>query len=116
MKQQTHLITLQRQAGLLARNLTALQLLCHSTTYAHRLDVLVAELHTIASRIDALEAISATTQLNDPLEQTNRYSISLLALLDSCPNTLTPAELAPMLSPVIRLLTAAEHLSAEVVA
>lgn len=26
MKQQAHLITLQRQAGLLARNLTALQL------------------------------------------------------------------------------------------
>ncbi|MFQ1906202.1 hypothetical protein [Aeromonas veronii] len=116
MKQQAHLITLQRQAGLLARNLTALQLLCHSTTYAHRLDVLVAELHTIASRIDALEAISATTQLNDPLEQTNRYSTALLVLLESCPNTMTPAELASMLSPVIRLLTAAEHLSAEVIA
>ncbi|MFB2856104.1 hypothetical protein [Aeromonas allosaccharophila] len=116
MKQQAHLITLQRKAGLLARNLTALQLLCHSTTYAHRLDVLVAELHTIASRIDALEAISATTQLNDPLEQTNRYSTALLVLLESCPNTMTPAELASMLSPVIRLLTAAEHLSAEVIA
>lgn len=116
MKQQAHLITLQRQAGLLARNLTALQLLCHSITYAHRLDVLVTELHTLASRIDALEAISATTRLNDPLEQINRYSTSLLVLLDSCPNTLTPADLAPMLSPVIRLLTAAEHLSAEVVA
>lgn len=116
MKQQAHLITLQRQAGLLARNLTALQLLCHSTTYAHRLDVLVAELHTIASRIDVLEAISATTQLNDPLEQTNRYSTALLVLLESCPNTMTPAELASMLSPVIRLLTAAEHLSAEVIA
>ncbi|MGL6383286.1 hypothetical protein ACSZMU_14025 [Aeromonas caviae] len=116
MKQQANLITLQRQAGLLARNLTALQLLCHSTTYAHRLDILVTELHTLASRIDALEAISATTLLNDPLEQTNRYSTALLVLLDSCPNTLTPAELAPMLSPVIRLLTEAEHLSAEVVA
>ncbi|TNI40855.1 hypothetical protein [Aeromonas veronii] len=116
MKQQAHLITLQRQAGLLARNLTALQLLCHSTTYAYRLDVLVAELHTIASRIDALEAISATTQLNDPLEQTNRYSTALLVLLESCPNTMTPAELAPMLSPVIRLLTQAEHQNAEVVA
>ncbi|MGY4107298.1 MULTISPECIES: hypothetical protein [Aeromonas] len=116
MKQQAHLITLQRQAGLLARNLTALQLLCHSTTYAHRLDVLVTELHTISSRIDALEAISATTHLNDLLEQTNRYSTALLVLLESCPNTMTPAELAPMLSPVIRLLTKAEHQNAEVVA
>lgn len=109
MKQQTHLITLQRQAGLLARNLTALQLLCHSTTYAHRLDVLVAELHTLASRIDALEAMSATTPFNDQVERVNRYATALMALLASAPRTLTCAELAPLLSPVIRLLTEVER-------
>lgn len=110
MSQQPILLTLRNRARLLARQLSALQLLCHSTTYAHRLSELVAvNLRPNAQRLDELEVLSAGTSLNSPLEQANRYITALLSLLASMPTALTAAELAPMLSPAIRLLTEAEH-------
>ncbi|WP_310598004.1 hypothetical protein [Aeromonas aquatica] len=112
MNQQAHLLPLQRTARHLARQLTALQLRCHSVTYAQRLSELVDQILTpIAQRIDELEVVSAGTTLNDLLEQANRCTTALLALLATCSNALTAAELAPMLSPTIRLLTEAEHMA-----
>lgn len=115
MNPQAPLLPLQRTARHLARQLTALQLRCHSVTYAHRLPELVAvSLCPIAQRIDELEVVSAGTPFNDPLEQANRCTTALLAMLASCPDTLTAAELAPLLSPAIRLLTEAEGKAMEV--
>lgn len=110
MSQQPILLTLRYRARLLARQLTSLQLRCNSLTYAHRLPELVAvSLCPIAQQLDELEVLSAGTSLNDLLEQANRYTTALLTLLASTPDTLTAAELAPMISPAIRLLTEAEH-------
>jgi len=114
MKQQINRLPIQRPICRLARQLTALQLLCYSQTYAQRRDVLGAELLRLANGLDELEVASAGTPLNGLLEQANRYSTALLLLLATNPCSLTPAELAPMLSPVIRLLTEAEHQAMEV--
>lgn len=115
MKPQPSLFTLRHRARLLARQLTALQLRCHSRTYAQHLPELVAQiLNPITLQIDELEVMSAFTPLNGLLEQANRYTTDLMTLLATGSNNLTPAELAPMLSPTIRLLTEAEHLAMEV--
>lgn len=114
MNQQTHLLTLQRTAGNLSCLLMELQRRCNSP-HTHDLPVLVDRLLSpIAQQIDELEVLSAGTTLNEPLEQANRYTTALQTLLANCANTLTPAELAPMLSPTIRLLTEAEHKTMEV--
>lgn len=114
MNQLSHLLTLQYTAGNLSCQLTALQQRCNSS-HIHDLPVLVDRLLSpIAQQIDELEVLSAGTALNEPLEQANRYTTTLQTLLANCPNTLTPAELAPMLSPTIRLLTEAEHKTMEV--
>ncbi|TNI47137.1 hypothetical protein [Aeromonas dhakensis] len=107
---------LQHKSCLLARHLTALQLLCHSRSYAERLPDLVVSLCPLACQVDELEVMSAGTPLNEPIEQANRYLCALLALLATTPNGLTSVELAPMLVPAIRLLTEAEQLAWEVVA
>ncbi|HHQ4930275.1 TPA: hypothetical protein ACSP88_003749 [Aeromonas hydrophila] len=114
MNQQPHLLTLQRTARDLSCQLSALQQRCNSP---HILDLSVLierHLIPIAQQIDELEVLSAGTPLNEPLEQANRYTTTLQALLANCPNTLTPAELAPMLNPTLRLLTEAEHKTMEV--
>lgn len=109
MNQQAQLLPLQRTARHLAHQLTTLQLRCHSVTYAQRLSELVDQILTpIAQRIDELEVVSAGTSFNDSLEQANRYTTDLMTLLANCSNTLTPAEIAPMLNPTVRLLTEAE--------
>lgn len=117
MSQQPTLLTLRYRARLLARQLTALQLRCHSRTDAHRLSVLVAvSLCPIAQQLDELEVLSAGTILNEVIERANRFITALMVLLATTPNTLITAELAPMLSPAIRLLTEAEHQAMEVLA
>lgn len=103
------LLAVRNNARRMARSLTALQLYCHSNTYAQRLPELVKVLATIARQIDELEVVSASTLYNALIEQTNRYTTFLLALLAANPNTLTAAELGHMLTPAIRLLTEAEH-------
>lgn len=109
MNQQAQQLPLQRTARHLAHQLTMLQLRCHSVTYTQRLSELVDQILTpIAQQIDELEVVSAGTPFNDSLEQANRSTTALLAMLASCPDTLTAAELAPMLSPAIRLLTEIE--------
>lgn len=109
MNQHAHLLHLMRSVRLMARQLTGLQLLCHSTTYAQRLPELVTlNLSPLAPRLDTLAANSARTPLNAPIERANRHIAALLELLATCPHT-TAAELAPMLSPAICLLTEAEH-------
>lgn len=109
------LIAQQCKASLLARQLTALQLRCHSITYRQHLHYLVVTILTpITLQIDELEVMCAFTPLNELLEQANRYTTDLMTLLATGFHTLTPAELAPMLSPAIRLLTEAEHLAMEV--
>lgn len=115
MSQQPILLTLRYRARLLARQLTALQLRCHSRTYAQHLPELVVQiLSPITLQIDELEVMSAFTPLNGLLEQANRYITDLMTLLATGFHTLTAAEMAPMLSPAIRLLTEAEHLAMEV--
>lgn len=115
MSQQPTLLTLRYRARLLARQLSALQLRCHSRTYAQHLPELVVQiLSPIAQQIDELEVLSAFTPLNGLLEQANRYTTDLMTFLSTGSNTLTAAELAPMLSPAIRLLTEAELLAMEV--
>ncbi|WP_323878652.1 hypothetical protein [Aeromonas hydrophila] len=114
MNQQAQQLPLQRTARHLAHQLTTLQLRCNSP-HIHDLPVLVDRLLApIAQQIDELEVLSAGTALNEPLEKANRYTTTLQTLLANCPNTLTPTELAPMLSPTIRLLTEAEHKTMEV--
>ncbi|WP_461603596.1 hypothetical protein [Aeromonas salmonicida] len=109
MNHHPQLFALQRTASDLARQLTAFQLLCHSRTYAQHLPELVAQiLSPITLQLDELEVISAFTPLNGLLEQANRYTTDLMTLLANCSNTLTPAELAPMLNPTVRLLTEVE--------
>ncbi|MNV96044.1 hypothetical protein D3C71_1910010 [compost metagenome] len=61
-----------------------------------------------------MEVLSAFTPLNGLLEQANRYTTDLMTLLATGSNTLTLSELAPMLSPTLRLLTEAEHKAMEV--
>lgn len=114
MNQQTHLLTLQRTAGKLSGQLTVLQQRCNSP-HIHDLPVLVERiLAPIAQQIDELEVLSAFTPLNEQLEQANRYTTDLMTLLATGSNTLTLAELPPMLNPTLRLLTEAEHKAMEV--
>ncbi|MNF36378.1 hypothetical protein D3C84_172680 [compost metagenome] len=109
MNPQAHLLHLMRTARLLARQLTALQLLCHSTTYAQRLPELVAlHLLPLSRQLDALAVSSAGTPLNTLIQRANHHLAALLEQLASTPH-ITAAELAPMISPAIRLLTEAEH-------
>lgn len=114
MNQQTHLLTLQRTVGNLSCQLTELQQHCNSP-HIHDLSVLVERiLIPIAQQLDELEVLSAFTPLNGLLEQANRYTTDLMTLLATGANTLTLSELAPMLSPTLRLLTEAEHKAMEV--
>ena len=114
MNQQTHLFTLKRTAGNLSYQLKELQQRCNSP-HIHDLSALVERtLIPIAQQIDELEVLSAFTPLNGLLEQANRYTTDLMTLLATGSNTLTLSELAPMLSPTLRLLTEAEHKAMEV--
>lgn len=55
------LLAVRNRTRQLARSLTALQLYCHSHTYAQRLPELVTVLTAIARQIDELEVVSAGT-------------------------------------------------------